>query len=366
MTGFLTLARLALDSYRETTSNGEATYLPFNIPNQSHDSFDVSFPSGFTAHAYYSAVDTTLVIGYAGTDSFQGGDLAADIALADDGHHQQFDQALAFANTAINTAVSLGTVVSNIIYTGHSLGGYLAQFAITNIDNLLSSAVVFNAPGMGGIDGFDPDPSHGDLRPSADVTYVYSNAINWENFGHIHNMGELISDEIYFAQLAGGHTLSDNSVANDLIDSLQVEDALNEEQYTQYLANLMLTGQFNVSDILATQHLVIPDLRSDVFLNAAHLAGMECFPAGTPITLADGTTKPIEQIALADTVLSFDANGTLVTGHVTPLLPSVTTEWLILSNGTTVTPGHRYLRPDGSFMEIADIIALDGRIVETG
>ena len=45
------------------------------------------------------------------------------------------------------------------------------------------------------------------------------------------------------------------------------------------------------------------------------------------------------------------------------MLDNVTDSWLRLSNGTTVTPGHRYLRPDGSFMEIVDIIALDGRIV---
>lgn len=36
---------------------------------------------------------------------------------------------------------------------------------------------------------------------------------------------------------------------------------------------------------------------------------------------------------------------------------------LHLSNGTYVTPGHRCLRLGGSFAEIQDIIADDGRIV---
>lgn len=89
----------------------------------------------------------------------------------------------------------------------------------------------------------------------------------------------------------------------------------------------------------------------------------ECFPAGTTIRMADGTEKPIEAIAVGDLVQSFDGQGQLVPGRVSQLLNTVTTEWLQLSNGTVVTPGHRFLRPDGTFAEIAEILADDGRIV---
>ncbi|MEC3863467.1 hypothetical protein VK792_19485, partial [Mesobacterium sp. TK19101] len=54
---------------------------------------------------------------------------------------------------------------------------------------------------------------------------------------------------------------------------------------------------------------------------------------------------------------------TIPAGVVTQLLHNVTTEFFRLSNGTVVTPGHRFLRPDGSFTEIKDILADDGRIV---
>lgn len=42
-----------------------------------------------------------------------------------------------------------------------------------------------------------------------------------------------------------------------------------------------------------------------------------CFLAGTPITLADNSTHPIEQIQLGDQVLSYDELGNLTTSTVT-------------------------------------------------
>ena len=89
-----------------------------------------------------------------------------------------------------------------------------------------------------------------------------------------------------------------------------------------------------------------------------------CFASGVVVQLSDGLEKPISEIVAGDVVLSFDASGTLVPGRVTQLLPNVTDTFLRLSNGTVVTPGHRYLRPDGSFMEIAEIVAGDGRVVD--
>ena len=56
--------------------------------------------------------------------------------------------------------------------------------------------------------------------------------------------------------------------------------------------------------------------------------------------------------------------GPLGDGLVTRLIPGITNEWIVLDDGTRVTPGHRYLRPDGSFMAIADIVASDGRVVD--
>src|SRR5438128_1846534 len=46
-----------------------------------------------------------------------------------------------------------------------------------------------------------------------------------------------------------------------------------------------------------------------------------CFVAGTAITIADGTKKPIEEIAVGDEVLSYDTDlGVPTVGKVTKLL----------------------------------------------
>ena len=94
-----------------------------------------------------------------------------------------------------------------------------------------------------------------------------------------------------------------------------------------------------------------------------------CFDASTPILLADGRSVGIEDIRVGTRVAAFDERdavgaGELWAGLVTRLIPGITTEWIMLDDGTRVTPGHRYLRPDGSFMAIADILASDGRVVD--
>ena len=102
----------------------------------------------------------------------------------------------------------------------------------------------------------------------------------------------------------------------------------------------------------------------------AHIFG-PCFSAPTPILLADGRSTTIESIRVGDRVAAFDeadsaGTGPLRSGLVTRLIPGITTEWIVLDDGTRVTPGHRYLRPDGSFMAIGDIIAGDGLVVDAG
>jgi len=84
-----------------------------------------------------------------------------------------------------------------------------------------------------------------------------------------------------------------------------------------------------------------------------------CFASDTKILMADQTEQSIDQISVDDEITSFTQLGSCSAGRVSHLLPNITTEWIKLSNGTTVTPGHRYLQPDGSFEEI-------GKMLETG
>ncbi|MFV0367237.1 MAG: Hint domain-containing protein [Hyphomicrobiaceae bacterium] len=94
-----------------------------------------------------------------------------------------------------------------------------------------------------------------------------------------------------------------------------------------------------------------------------------CFAAATLVLLADGTSVAIEDISVGDCVAAFDecdagGTGTLTSGVVMRLIPGITTEWIVLDDGTRVTPNHRYLRPDGTFLSIADILATDGLVVD--
>ncbi len=111
--------------------------------------------------------------------------------------------------------------------------------------------------------------------------------------------------------------------------------------------------------------LLAPDNIKNAFPN--HY-GTWCFSVGTSIVMADGCCKFIEDVRVGDEVLSFDSRGCLVPGRVTRLYENVTDTWLKLSNGTVVTPGHSYLRPDGTFAPIGEIITdtgpLGGQVVD--
>jgi hypothetical protein len=73
-------------------------------------------------------------------------------------------------------------------------------------------------------------------------------------------------------------------------------------------------------------------------------SGGSCFTAGTPITLADGTTKPIEEIAEGDRVLSYDTDrGQTATGEVVRLFVHPHTRRFVrLNDAITTTPEHRF------------------------
>lgn len=92
-----------------------------------------------------------------------------------------------------------------------------------------------------------------------------------------------------------------------------------------------------------------------------------CFAAGTPIEMADGTTKPIEDICLGDKVLAFDpgaegGRGVKVAKRVTQL-HRTENQPLINFHGTKVTPGHAYLTGEGAFLPIIEILQNDGTVV---
>lgn len=111
--------------------------------------------NGFEGRAYFNTARNELVIAFTGTDGLDDNDLGsfaldvgADFALAVTGNTGQIQSARGFIDEAIAEANSLSSNYS-IVYTGHSLGGFLAQTASAGRPE--GEVVAFNAPGAGGI-----------------------------------------------------------------------------------------------------------------------------------------------------------------------------------------------------------------------
>lgn len=81
-----------------------------------------------------------------------------------------------------------------------------------------------------------------------------------------------------------------------------------------------------------------------------------CFAAGTPITLADGSSKPIEEVAAGDAVLSYDQErGVLAEGRVRRTFEHPDTPGLLRINGAlTTTPEHRFF-VEGAWVRADDL-----------
>ena len=90
-----------------------------------------------------------------------------------------------------------------------------------------------------------------------------------------------------------------------------------------------------------------------------------CFPAGTEVTLADGSTRPIETLSVGDEILCFPvadaAAGALITGRIAGFR-QLTAPGLVRSNVFNATADHEFVMADGSFrtagkIEVGDRIA---------
>ncbi|MCB0310892.1 MAG: M4 family metallopeptidase, partial [Bdellovibrionales bacterium] len=74
--------------------------------------------------------------------------------------------------------------------------------------------------------------------------------------------------------------------------------------------------------------------------------GHGCFLSGTQITMADGSTKPIESIDVGDEVRSLDPDtGEFIVGQVRSLSQANVGEYLLLNGKTKVTSVHRFYVP---------------------
>ena len=85
-----------------------------------------------------------------------------------------------------------------------------------------------------------------------------------------------------------------------------------------------------------------------------------CFLAGTPISMADGSTRPIEEIQAGDTVFAYDeASKQMKPDKVKVVHPVVERDFYLVVNGKMkLTPNHRVLSK-GEWVEIGQLAVGD-------
>jgi len=88
--------------------------------------------------------------------------------------------------------------------------------------------------------------------------------------------------------------------------------------------------------------------------------GSGCFLAGASITMADGSTKPIEEIQAGDMILAYDeASKQMKADRVKVVHPPVERDFYLVINGTMkLTPNHRVLSK-GEWVEIGQLAVGD-------
>jgi len=122
----------------------------------------------------------------------------------------------------------------------------------------------------------------------------------------------------------------------------------------------------SVYEDLKSKILAGQTLSEDDFIELVTQATGNCFLAGTEITMADGTRKPIEDVTIGDVVRSYTGTGALVDGLVTQTFQNDVAHVLDV-HGLMVTPGHLTLCGDGAFkgkhVPIIDILLSDGALV---
>lgn len=191
--------------------------------------------------------------------------------------------------------------------------------------------------------------------------------IPWDSPPAIEDFANVVGPENWFEFVfdSPNHTVTYENIESDgshvvleHIASPEIfENPIGELVYTVTTYRYLLDPQ-DPNLVLSTQVTVV-DLP---------LANRNCFPAGTPITLIDGTTKPIEAITQSDVVLSHDADGNPVAGVVDKLFTNTTSDFIRLSfadgrDDLVATPGHRFLTETGDYMEIGQMLRLGGGVV---
>jgi hypothetical protein len=101
--------------------------------------------TGFRAHVYHNEATQEVVIAYSGTHIAESGDLSAGWSILNGRLPFQFDNAYAVYDR-VQESMKAEKIAARISFTGHSLGGALAQYMAIAVKGC--SAETFGAPGI--------------------------------------------------------------------------------------------------------------------------------------------------------------------------------------------------------------------------
>ncbi|AWM87695.1 Hint domain-containing protein [Microvirga sp. 17 mud 1-3] len=154
-----------------------------------------------------------------------------------------------------------------------------------------------------------------------------------------------------------GSTIAGYAIANNL-----TREEIKEKVFQAYYSGELIVGLrdpridhfFSIKSNLSK---FADDLYNKIDGSLSH-----CFPSGTLISLGHNRHSLIEDLAVGHTVLAYD-DLSVRAKKITRIFRGITTEWLILSCGLTVTPGHRFINEYGTFERIEDIVGRAGQIV---
>lgn len=90
-----------------------------------------------------------------------------------------------------------------------------------------------------------------------------------------------------------------------------------------------------------------------------------CFVASTPISLADGTTKPIAEVEIGDEVKAFGEDGVIENKKVVNKKVHDSLDTVLL-NEVTTTLDHRFLTSSGEFKRVDELTEGDMLVDENG
>lgn len=195
---YLSLANMSKLSYRSasvlSTASSEVDQ-DFKCVLLQHEISYYGNEMGFAGQLWVNEQTDQAVISFRGTTIYDLSDIFADAAMVMGGSTYQGSMAQSFVSSCIDFLQTTYENTMHLTFTGHSLGGWLADLASKNFSGD-HNAVVFNAPRTGASSG-------------GPTEYVFSDPMEWGLDGFaIHDWTTVPQDEEFFFVIgAGGHSV---------------------------------------------------------------------------------------------------------------------------------------------------------------